>query len=187
MKKILASILVLCLLVSMTACSFSYKTTTTTTTTTTDSAGNTTTTTTTETNDNGNTSTTTETTVTSAEEPAAEITTCAMAAEDGEIHGFPYSVTNGTEYTATALYTVPAGADAADYSNLLGENVLEPGITLNGNFGYNKENLVFDFIMVFDGFEPVTFSGLDFSNLNANIDCLELTVTYTDGTFHIGT
>ena len=191
MKKVLVCLLTICLLVSMTACSVNYKSTSTTTTTTTDANGNTTTTTTTTTNENGQVSESTETVTTTSEETAEptedEIVTCAMLAEDGEVHTFPFKVTNMTKYPIISFYTVPAGKSLENASDLTGEDVLDPGASFSGDFGYNKENLVFDFVICFSEDDPITFSGLDFSGLRADIDLLALEFTEKeDGTFHIG-
>lgn len=187
MKKIIAAILALCLILSLTACSVNVKSTSTVTTSTTDADGNTTTTTTTTTNENGKVSETTETVTTTAEEaaapaeePAPEFVTCAMLAEDGEVHSFPFRVVNATQYPVVGFYTTPAGGDVANSGNILGESVLEPGANVHGDFSYNKDNLVFDFIFYFNDTEFVRIPGIDFTGMRADIDIVALQFIETE-------
>lgn len=185
MKKILAAILALCLILSMAACNVNVKSTETFTTTTTDSNGNTTTTTTTTTNDNGTVSETTETVSTTAEEAAAAqnagtYVSCAALAEDGEIHSFPFKVENMTDENIVAFYTTPVGGDIANSTNIIEGGVLAPGSNVHGDFSYNKENLIFDFVFYFNETEFVRISQIDFSGLRADTDGIVLQLVHTE-------
>lgn len=174
MKKIFAAVLVICLLLSLTACSCTtnFHSSSTVTHTTTDANGNTTTTTSTTTNDNGKVSESTETVTVPAGEaaPAEEVVTCAMLAEDGQTHSFPYRIENKTEHQIVAFYTTAVDGNVADYTNGLNDAVVEPGMSIFGDFSYNKDNLVFDFVFYFNENDFVRIPKVDCSNVRADTD-----------------
>lgn len=192
MKKALVIFLALCMILSMAACNL--KITKNVTESHTDANGNTTTTTQSYTNENGKVTESNETVtinaagIATAGQPEAESITCEQAAQDGQMHTFPWGIRNRTGITILSCYTVAPEGNIKEASDCLGGNKLAPDQEVSGDFSYNKDQLVFDFVCVFEGHEDdsVRFSNLSFKNVKADTETLWFVVTQLeDGSFNL--
>lgn len=91
--------------------------------------------------------------------------TFGAAAKDGQNHEVQMVIINDLDKDISAIFLAQPSAETWG-NNILGEGTLPKGETINGRFGFNAENMVWDIRVILEDGQDWSFSQNDFSELS---------------------